>query len=106
MSQFFATNAAHILVVVQRIFVGVFAHIFVVFGLMLSEFAAGLVLAPLTTTPPHLTAPVRLMSSTTPIKVLLFTILFSANLTGFHSTVKLAFSINELLNTNFHFFLF
>jgi hypothetical protein len=73
---------------------------------MFTELAAGLILAPLAATPPHLTAPVWLMRPTAPVEVLFFTVFLLTYLACLHTAIKLTLSTNKLRKTCFHFFSF
>ena len=78
--------------------------VIIVLTLMLAEFAAWLVLAPLTTTPPHLPAPFRLMDPTRPIEVLFLVVLLVAVLARFDRRVKLTFLLYQARHILLKFF--
>ena len=71
---------------------------------MRTKLATGLFLALLTTTPPHFAAIVALMVPTAPVKILLLLVFFAAFLASLKPTIKLAFSLNELLDSKFRLF--
>lgn len=68
----------------------------VVLGLVFRELAAGLVLTPLSATPPHFTAPLGLVHAAGPVEILLFIELLLALLAGFESLVELTFPLQKL----------
>ena len=67
--------------------------------------ASLLLLTRLSTAPPHLTAIVTLMRTTGPLHVILLIVLFAALLARLRPTVKLALSLDELLDSKLRLFL-
>jgi hypothetical protein len=74
---------------------------------MFVELTSRLVFAPFTATPPHFSAPVRLMHATRPIKVFLLRIVVATVLTRFDTRLKVPFFLDQASNSFFLFvFLF
>ena len=101
----FAASAAYILLalllVVVLLLVGLL--IFVIFRLVHAELTSWLILANFTTAPPHLATVVALMHSARPIVVFLFWVLLATVLASLEATVKLALSLDELLDSKLRF---
>jgi len=102
-TNFFTTEAAHILFALLAVAIVVVVHvvliIFIILGLVRAELTATRVLARLTAAPPHLTAVLALMNRTTPLEVLFFVVLLSALFASEQTRVELALPLDQLLNS-------
>ena len=107
MPQLFTTLAPHALHLFGLIFLHFFVvivFIFVLFALVLGEFASGHVLTSLSAAPPHLTSILRCsMRPATPIKVLFFMEFLAAILAALDAVVEFALPGLELDDSLFHF---
>jgi len=80
--------------------------VFIIFGLMLRVFAAGLIFVGLTTAPPNLPTKLTPMYTTTPLEVIFFYVILASVLASFLSQVKLSFLRFEFLYSILHLFSF
>lgn len=96
MSLLFTANTAQLLGLFLMAAL-LFLLIKVIFAFMLGKLAPRRIDAPLSTTPPHLTAPLRLMHAARPIIILLFIELLGAILTGFLRFGEITFLRDQLL---------
>lgn len=103
MTYLFAANAADILEHLLGFDASAIIVIvnFIVLGLMFAELAARLFFPPFAAAPPHLAAPVRLVSATRPVEILFFNILVGAVFTSFHSLAEITFALDQLGDPEF-----
>ena len=84
----------------------IFISFLVVLALVFGVFAAGLILASFTTAPPHLTAPVRLVSATRPVEIFFLQVFIRTIFTCFYAVDEISFTGCELDQPFFQFFPF
>ena len=106
MADFLAAGAPHILPDLLFVVLMIFGHIFVliILGFVWTKLAAGLLLALLTTAPPHLATVRGLMIPTAPIEVFLLLVLLAAVFACLVPTIEFALPLDELLDSGFLLF--
>ena len=98
MPQLFAAVAPHVLemLALGLELSGILILVFIVLALVLGELASGLVLAPLSAAPPHLSAVDTSMSPATPVEVFFLVVFLCAMFAHFDTLIDLTLSALEL----------
>lgn len=104
-AHFFATNASNIFLQFLLNFQLILSILILIIflALMLRKLASNVILISLTTAPPHFTTILWPMSSTTPVEILFFEILFATFFAYFLVMVQLESTIFKFDEAKFHF---
>lgn len=88
---------------ILRLLVSILVCVDVLFLFMFRKLAPGLLFAPLTATPPHLAAPLRLVDPAGPVKVLFLQKFILTILASFLDTVKFPLPLQKFRDIFLHF---